>query len=176
MKEFFNRLKQDFADKEYAHSYMESHTVSRLAAQIHALRIQRGWSQEQLAEHSGIAQERISKIESADFDSLTMKTLQKFSRAFDVNLFIAFDSFCHGILDVANLNREQLEVKSREEDLTTSFTNKTVFVQGGSEWKAMNHLHTVIVMAPRQPLTIEPNRDTWQNLEITQPTQMVLHG
>lgn len=175
MKEFFNRLKSDFADKEYAHSYMESHAVSRLAAQIHALRNQRGWSQEQLAAHSGIAQERISKIESADFDSLTMKTLQKFSKAFDVNLHIEFESFSRGILDVANLNREQLEVKSRVEDLVTSFTNQTVFVLGGGEWKAINHLRLVANVTPRQPLKFKPNENTWQDLEIPQE-KIALHG
>jgi transcriptional regulator with XRE-family HTH domain len=174
MKKFFNRLKNNFAEKEYAHSYMESHAVSHLAAQIHALRNQRGWSQEQLSAHSGIAQERISKIESADFDSLTMKTLHKFSRAFDVNLHIAFDSFSHGILDVANLNSEQLEVKSREEDLAESFTNHTVFVHGGGEWKAINHLQITNVVAPRQPLKLQPDEDTWQNLEV--PQKIALHG
>jgi transcriptional regulator with XRE-family HTH domain len=168
MKKFFNRLKNDFANKKYAHGYMESHAVSRLAAQIYALRIQRGWSQDQLAEYSGVAQERISKIESADFDSLTMKTLQKFSRAFDVNLHIAFDSFSHGILDVANLSREQLEVISREEDLAASFTNHTVFIKGGGEWKAVNHLRVVEILSPRQPLRISPNENTWQNLEVPQ--------
>lgn len=175
MKEFFNRLKSDFADKEYAHSYMESHAVSRLAAQIHALRNQHGWSQEQLAAHAGIAQERISKIESADFDSLTMKTLQKFSRAFDINLYIAFEPFSRGILDVANLSREQLEVKSREEDLATSFINHTVFVHGGGEWKAINHLRPVANVTPRQPLKLKPNESTWQDLEVPQE-KIALHG
>ncbi len=173
MKEFFNRLKSDFSDKEYAHSYMESHAVSRLAAQIHTLRNQRGWSQEQLAAHSGIAQERISKIESADFDSLTMKTLQKFSKAFDVNLHIEFESFSRAILDVANLNREQLEVKSREDDLAKSFTNNTLFVLGGGEWKAINHLQVVKIVSPSQPLKLQANT-TWQNLDV--PQKIAHHG
>ena len=173
MKKFFNRLKEDFADKQYAHSYMESHAVSRLAAQIHALRIQRGWSQEQLADISGIAQERISKIESADFDSLTMKTLHKFSKAFDVNLHIAFDSFSRGILDVANLSPANLEVKSREEDLAASFTNHTIFVNGGGGWKVVNYVRSVEIVAPRQPLKIMPNENHWQDLDIP---QMAAHG
>lgn len=161
MKEFFNQLKKDFSDKEYAHGYMESHAVSRLAAQIYALRKQRGWSQEDLAAQTGIAQERISKIESANFDSLTMKSLKKFSRAFDVNLHISFESFSRGILDVANLNREQLEVKSRKEDLSANFTNHTVFVHSSGEWKAINHLRAVKNMAPQHPLR---PLNTWQSL------------
>lgn len=174
MNNFFNKLKNNFAEKEYAHSYMEGHTVSRLAAQIYALRNQRGWSQEQLAINSGTAQERISKIESADFDSLTIKTLRKFSKAFDVNLHIAFDSFSNGILDVANLNRENLEVKSREEDLAESFTTQTTFVRGGGEWKAINHIYSVKIMVPRQPLKVQPDENTWQNLD--DPQKIAAHG
>lgn len=117
MKEFLSDLVAEFGDAEYAHSYMESHSVSRIAAQIYALRKQRGWSQADLAQRAGIAQERISKIESADFDSLTMKTLQKFARAFDVNVHVAFTSFSDGIIDVAKLDPAKLQVCSREADL-----------------------------------------------------------
>ena len=165
MKEFFNRLKTDFSDKEYAHEYMESHVVSRLAAQIYALRKQRGGSQEELAAQTGIAQETISKIESANFNSLTMKTLQKFSRAFDVNLRVAYEPFSRGILDVANITREQLEVKSREDDLATSFTEHTIFIHNRGEWKAVNHLRVTGITAPQQPL--KP-MDEWQFLGVPQ--------
>jgi transcriptional regulator with XRE-family HTH domain len=120
MKELFKRLSEDFADKEYAHSYMEGHAISRIAAQVYALRRQRGWSQEELSAMSGIAQERISKIESADFNSLTMKTLQKLSKAFDVYLHISFAPFTKGIIDIGNLHPWQLEVASRVDDLESS--------------------------------------------------------
>ncbi len=161
MKEFFNQLKDDFGDKEYAHDYMESHAVSRLAAQIYALRKQRGWSQEELAIQTGMAQERISKIESANFDSLTMKSLKKFSRAFDVNLHIGFESFSDGIVDVANLNREQLEVKPRVDDLASRFTENPIFTRSSGEWKVINHLRVVqnpVVQQPVKPMA------TWQYL------------
>lgn len=162
MKEFVNNLFEDFADKEYAHSYMESHSVSRLAAQINALRKKCGWSQQQLAEHAGLAQERVSKIESADFDSLTIKTLRKFSRAFDVNLRIAFEPFSEGIMDVVNLTRDRLAVETRTNDLTR-FRNSSLLLDGDGSWRA--------VVRPRlQVLTgtvsgsITPSRD-WQKIK-----------
>ncbi|OIR08737.1 antitoxin HipB [mine drainage metagenome] len=165
MKEFFNRLKLEFSDKEYAHSYMESHAVSRLAAQIYALRKQRGWSQEKLAAETGIAQETISKIESANFNSLTMTTLHKFSKAFDVNLSIAFEPFSRGIVGIANMNPEQLKVESREADLESSLSEHTYFLNSGGEWKAVNHLSVVAAVTSIQPLT--PN-DEWQSLGVPQ--------
>lgn len=119
MSELAERLANEFADKEYAHAYMESHTISRIAAQVHALRKQRGLSQQKLAELSGIAQERISKIESGDFTSLTMSSLNKLARAFDVDLLVAFEAFSAGILDVINLSKENLEVLPRESDLAS---------------------------------------------------------
>lgn len=172
MKEFFKLLAKNFGeDKEYAHSYMEGHTVSRLAAQVHALRKQRGWSQEKLAHITGIAQERISKIESADFNSLTIKTLQKFSQAFDVNLFIAFDSFSKGIIDVANLSKERLEIESRERDLETNFTEDTKITFTNREWRLSNHVF-VVKTAPTTQI-IEPFPNTWHNLGQTAPIRKV---
>lgn len=117
MNKITGRLTEEFADKEYAHSYMESHTISRIAAQIHAMRKDRGWSQKDLSERSGIAQERISKIESADFNSLTLTTLRKFSRAFDVDLQIALIPFSKGISDVATMTKSNLVIADRESDL-----------------------------------------------------------
>lgn len=144
MKKFVDRLAKQFEAKEFAHSYMESHAVSRIAAQIHALRKQRGWSQQKLAAKAGIAQERVSKIESADFDSLTLKTLQKFADAFDVNVSIAFGRFSDGIMDVTNLHARHLEVPSRSDDLA-EFCQRRVVQGGDGRWKAMNANHLCAV-------------------------------
>jgi len=148
MKEFFNQLAQDFGDKDYAHAYMEAHTISRIAAQIHAIRKQRGWSQQELAEKSGIAQERISKIESADFTSLTMKTLQKLSRAFDVHLHIAFESFSEGIMDIANLHSEELEVASRPTNLEMACSSAWQLQPEEATNKATTNTIIVMMLGP----------------------------
>lgn len=108
-----NKLIAEFADAEYAHAYMGSHTVSKLAAQIYWTRKNRGWTQAELAEHAEMAQERISKIEAGDFTSLTMKTLQKLAVALDVNLRIEFEPFSHGIVSVCNQSRKLMELPDR---------------------------------------------------------------
>jgi transcriptional regulator with XRE-family HTH domain len=104
-----------------------------LAAQLYALRKQRDWSQQQLAERSGIAQERISKIESADFNSITLSTLNKLARAFDVDVRVAFESFSQGILDVVNLNPKALEIQSRQASLK-SFSNQLLKISHEGKW------------------------------------------
>lgn len=75
MKELTERLVKEFADKDYAHAYMDSHQSTRLATQIKVLREQRGLTQKQLAEMSKMKQERISALEDVDYDSWTIATL-----------------------------------------------------------------------------------------------------
>ena len=130
MSELLKRLTKSFGDAEYAHAYMEGHLITRLAAQIFALRRERGWTQKELAARAGIAQERVSKIESGDFESLTMKSLKKFARAFDTHLEIALAPFSQGILDVANLSRDKLFVPTRTDDLA-SFAKMNIAMTGG---------------------------------------------
>ncbi len=112
-----NKLIADFADAEYAHAYMGSHTVSKIAAQIFWTRTKRNWKQTELARRAGMAQERISKIESGDFTSLTMKTLHKLAEALDVNLRVEFEPFSHGIMSVCSQSRATLELPDRATSL-----------------------------------------------------------
>lgn len=152
MSELAERLVGEFADKDYAHAYMESHAVSRLAAQIHALRKQHGWSQQQLAERAGIAQERISKIESADFTSITLATLHKLARAFDVDVRVAFESFSQGILDVVNLTPKALEVTPRTIALK-AFEDRRLKIDRDGGWNlvdpnAVTKLRSITQPAP----------------------------
>ena len=144
MDNLTNRLISEFADGEYAHSYMQAHTVTRIAAQVHAIRKQRGWSQGELAEAAGITQERVSKIESADFESVTLKTLNKFADAFDVHLHVAFVPFSEGIVDVANISPSRLEVRPREVDFGDLADRRAIIIRASGGWKVVeNHLRSV---------------------------------
>ena len=110
-------LKKRFKDKDYAHSYMNSHVVSRIGAQIHTIRKQRELTQSELATQSGISQEKISLYENAEFSSLTLKTLYKLAKAFDVNLEVRFNEFSKGIEDVVAFSKKHLQVELRQDDL-----------------------------------------------------------
>lgn len=148
MSELAKKLVSEFSDREYAHAYMEAHIVSRIAAQVHAIRKQRGWSQNELANKAGMAQERVSKIESADFGSVTLKTLNKFAEAFDVHLHVAFVPFSQGIVDVANMTAKGLEVEHREADLALLNDRRNIIIRSGTAWQVVpNHLRSVVPLA-----------------------------
>lgn len=108
-----NRLMDDFTDADVARVYMDSHVNYKLAAQIYQTRQARGWTQAELAERSGIAQARVSKIEAGEFDSLTMATLRKFAKAFDVTVRMELQPFSFGIVDVCHMTATALAVPDR---------------------------------------------------------------
>jgi transcriptional regulator with XRE-family HTH domain len=160
MSELVERLTTEFANKDYAHAYMESHESSRVAAQIKVLREQRGLTQTQLAKLSGMMQERISALEDVDYDAWTIKTLRKLARAFDVHVSVSFVPFSNGILDVASLCRKRLEVEPREADLD-QLSKLSIRVDGDGNWKAAAPVVLFPVQVPKGP--VHPSQN-WQDL------------
>ena len=112
-----DKLAHEFEDHEYAHVYIQSHVLDRLAMQVHALRNQRGLSQTELAALSGIGQGKISKIETGDFESLNLKTLFKLAEALDVAPTVKFERFTDAIDDVTELQVSSLNLPTRTDDL-----------------------------------------------------------
>lgn len=117
MAKLQNKLLDDFDDADVAHVYMDSHVNYKLSAQIYQTRRARGWTQAELAKRSGVAQARVSKIEAGEFDSLTMATLRKFARAFDVTVRMELQPFSYGIVDVCGLSATGLAVPERTASL-----------------------------------------------------------
>lgn len=117
MNELSSMLASEFEDKEYAHGYVQSHLVEKIASQVYALRKQRGLTQVELAEASGVPQGKISKIESGDFDSLALATLFKLAQAFDVSVDVNLQSFCHAIKDITESDLSKFTVPTRTDDL-----------------------------------------------------------
>ncbi len=117
MKELVKILASEFKDKDYAHTYLEEFSNMEIAAQIKALREQRGLTQKQLAELAGMKQERVSALEDVNYDSWTAKTLRKLARAFDVSVKFSFENVSSRILDIDKLSKSELERDTRTEDL-----------------------------------------------------------
>ena len=79
-----------FRNKEFRESFLTSRLSTNIAAQIQTMREDRGWTQEQLAEASGMAQSRISLLEDPSYERMSVSTLKRLASAFDVGLSIRF--------------------------------------------------------------------------------------
>lgn len=66
------------------------------ANKLHILRIERGWSQKELANKTGLSQSTIQKYETGEYKLTKIDTVYKFINAFE----ISFDYFLHDFLDV----------------------------------------------------------------------------
>ncbi len=132
-----SKLWKKLQTKEYRDGYAEAQLSIEIPFQIRALRKARGWTQAQLAERSGIPQARISHIEQAGRDPLSLRTLYRLSSAFDVGLLVQFVSFSELINREALFNPETFSVSSFEDDqLETdiySTHNTMLFVKIGIE-------------------------------------------
>lgn len=163
MKELAERLTQEFADKDYAHAYMEEHGNMFLAAQIKTLREMRGLTQRKLADLAGMKQERISALENVDYAAWTVKTLRKLAKAFDTGLQVSFVPCSDVIMGVVNVTRDRLGVPARTDDLD-AFRRHKIMISGG-KWKAIDgsHLAPVTMFSPQEPVDPDPQMG-WQRL------------
>lgn len=86
----FDRMQQEFADKDSRHEYADQFLNSRIATHLQVLREQRGWTHAQLAQEVGMQQARISVLGDVDYSSWSINTLRRLARAFDLRLDVEF--------------------------------------------------------------------------------------
>ncbi len=111
-----SRLLRRFRDREYRHSYVESFLDSLISAQIRALREREGFSQEALAREIGTTQSGVSRLESPDYTSWKIETLNRLARAFDLCLSVKFVSFGDMVENITKFGEDKLLRPSFEED------------------------------------------------------------
>ena len=61
-----------------------------IAMQIYSLRKKRGLSQKQLAELIEVKQSNIARLEDADYEGYSLKTLEKIAEALDATIDVTF--------------------------------------------------------------------------------------
>lgn len=116
MSELVDKLRAEFQDEEYRHSYAEECLNTMIATQIKTLREQRHLTQAALAEMSGMRQPRLSVMEDANYSSWSVSTLKRLARALDLALSVKFESFSDVVLDFEELSTESLERPSFRDD------------------------------------------------------------
>jgi transcriptional regulator with XRE-family HTH domain len=88
-----SKLFRKLSDPEYRKSFVGSQIRIGIPFQIRALMKDRGWTQERLAEKTGIAQPSISNLLKPGASQPNIKTLVRIAEAFDCGLAVRFVPF-----------------------------------------------------------------------------------
>jgi len=120
-----NELKQ----KEYRDAYAAAQIRIVLPFHIRALRMQRGWSQMELARRAGMAQPRIAEIEKPGARRLNIETLLRIAIAFDVGLQVRFMPFSELVEWAESFSPDASSITSFDNEIAALARN-TAEVQG----------------------------------------------
>lgn len=113
MEKTFRRM----IDKPSArHAYVEAEVTTALARQIRHIRMQRGWSQSELARRLGTTQAAISRAEDPSYGRISIKTLFELSKAFDCGLEVRFLSLVKMLEDTWKPSPQRQDVPAFEEE------------------------------------------------------------
>ena len=111
-------LKKRLMNKKHRNAFVSAYIDETIPFQIRALREQdeRGWTQEELASHANMKQERISTLENPNYASYSLRILKQLAAAFDVALIVRFVPFGELAEWKLNLSSKSLEVPSFNND------------------------------------------------------------
>jgi transcriptional regulator with XRE-family HTH domain len=120
----------EMKDKKYRDGYIAAQIALGLPSKIRALRVERKWTQGELARLAKMAQPRISEIETPGERKLNLDTLQRIASAFDIGLEVNFVPFGELIEHSEGFDPDSFSVKSFDVELTESLkaeeTNRKV--------------------------------------------------
>lgn len=102
--------------KKYREAFVAAQLKRGIPTQMKVLRKQRGWTQADLAEHSGLTQGAISRAEDPDYGNLTFNNVIKIAAGFDVAFVGKFVPFSEFAKWHADLSEEALEVPKFDND------------------------------------------------------------
>ena len=97
-------------------AFVEAELVTRLAHQIRILRLQRNWTQRDLAVKLGTTQAAVSRLEDPSYGKASISTLLKLGAVFDVALNVRFGSFVQFFKEAMSPDLKGLEVMSFDDE------------------------------------------------------------
>ncbi len=98
------------------HAYLEAEVVTGLAHQIRAIRMQRGWTQNDLAKRLHTTQAAVSRLEDPSYGRYTLSTLVELAKTFDTGMQVRFVSFVTMLHETFVPNAKTREVPTFEEE------------------------------------------------------------
>lgn len=119
----------ELKDKEYRDAYVASQIAIGLPFQVRALRVSKGWTQEQLAERAGMSQPRIAEIEKPGKRRFNLETLLRIASAHDVGLEVRFAPFGQIIAHDESFDPDSFTVPTFEEELAAAEQKKQADIE-----------------------------------------------
>jgi transcriptional regulator with XRE-family HTH domain len=118
--------------KAYRDGYVGAHISNTVASQITKLRTAHGWTQTQLAEHTGMKQSRISALEDPNWENVEVATLQRIASAYDVALTVRFVPFSALAEWASTLSDDKLLVPTYDEEATEQIPARPAAREGAA--------------------------------------------
>jgi transcriptional regulator with XRE-family HTH domain len=113
----FNSVWKKLADsKKYRDAFVFSLFKRMVPFQVQALRKQRKWSQQKLAEEADLTQGVISRAEDPDYGNLTINTICRIANGFDVAFIGKFVPFSELDKWYVDLSEQSAQIPSFEEE------------------------------------------------------------
>jgi len=116
----------EMKEKGYRDGYVAAQISLGLPTKIRALRMERQWTQGELARRAKMAQPRISEIETPGERKLNLDTLQRIASAFDIGLDVDFVPFGELIHRSEGFDPDSFSVQSFEPELAAATTRQLV--------------------------------------------------
>jgi transcriptional regulator with XRE-family HTH domain len=136
-------------DREARASYIRSKINVLVPAQLHALRLKRGWTQNRMAQETAMKQSRVSAMECPGAVNFNMDTLVRAAAALGVGLAVKFVPFSEMLSWENQFNQDEFDVVHIDKDF--AFRQRVVR-------PASKHARTVTVRADRSSKRNNQNR------------------
>lgn len=126
----FREIWTKLRGKTFRKSFVESEVKRSIPFQMRAMLRQRGWSQEELAERSGLSQGAVSRALSPNYGNLSLSTIVRFAAGFDVAFvgrFVPFSALLDNhddMLAVSAGEVEDFEQEDNSADVILAFLEK----------------------------------------------------
>jgi transcriptional regulator with XRE-family HTH domain len=133
-----NLVKKLRDSKKARDAYVYEHVRNGVPFQIRAMRKNRDWSQQELADAANTSRTVITRIEDPNYGKLTLKTLLQIASAFNVALLIKFVPFSRLVREYEDVSWQALGAKS---------VNDAEEIDALEAWASRGHANDAIATA-----------------------------
>jgi transcriptional regulator with XRE-family HTH domain len=145
--------------KEYRHAFVEEKVRTHVAAQIRAIREQRGISRPELARMMGKAPSWVFRLEDPNQPPPTIPTLLQVAEAYDVDLHVNFGPFSTMLRRLETLVSDDLEVPSFDEEFTNSAPRADANLAYVATYRSQGAMSMYILALPKKAVTTEASAE-----------------